>query len=179
MLWCTSPALRRRENRIRGHHAYLHQLRHDHRQLLSALTYLGQWWLLVVVTAAAGTYLVLRGRRGDAVIVGCGAAAVLVAVLLGKLLLVRSNTNDRFGLTLSGFPSGHTADATALVGLCVLLIPRRARVWVALPSAALLGAAVGWSRIEIGAHTLAEVVGGWLLGLIVLCLAGARRVRSA
>src|SRR6185437_4887194 len=143
------------------------------RPLVEALTFLGQWWLLVVVSGALVGYLALRGRRRRAAIPAFGAGAVLAVVLLGKLLLVRSNSNVRFGITLGGFPSGHTADATVLVGLCLLSFQPRSRMRLVLLGAALLGAAVGWSRVHIGAHAVAEVIGGWLLGLVVLCLCGA------
>jgi membrane-associated phospholipid phosphatase len=177
-VWCASSALRRREDRHRAIDAESYFRHPDHSHLVRALTLFGQWWLLVGVTAVVVSYLAVRRRPRSAVVAGVAAATVLGCVLLGKLLLVRSNTNDRWGLTLSGFPSGHTADATVLAGLLVLLIPLRARPVPTLLAAAVLGAAVGWSRITIGAHTTAEVVGGWLLGMLVVVGATAQRVRG-
>lgn len=182
VLWCTHPGWRRSENHHRVLRAISHVRYPRHGELVRVLTLLGQWWLLVVVIGATAAYLAFRRRsRHDAALVTVAGAAVLVVVLLGKLLLVRTNVNHELGLSLTGFPSGHTADSTALGGLLVLFVPVRARplpTALALIVGAALGAAVGWSRIYTGAHTIAEVVGGWLLGMTVILLAAAARIRG-
>jgi undecaprenyl-diphosphatase len=182
VLWCIHPRWRVRENHDRVLRAISHYRHPRHGELVRLLTLLGQWWLLVVVIALFASYLEFgRRARRDARRITVAGATVLVLVLVGKLFLVRTNVNHELGLSLTGFPSGHTADSTALVGLIVLYLPARARplpAAVAVVLGAALGAAVGWSRLYTGAHTVAEVIGGWLLGVTVILLAAAARIRD-
>jgi membrane-associated phospholipid phosphatase len=65
----------------------------------------------------------------------------------------------------TSFPSAHAANSAALALMAALLWPRlRKGVW-ALP---LL---VGWSRVYLGKHYPADVLGGWLVGLCIGWLA--------
>ena len=77
--------------------------------------------------------------------------------------------------TSGSFPSGHTLNSTALalVLLALLLrsLPPRGRsarrrvlAWVACLGMALYVAAMGCSRLYLGAHWFTDVVAGWLLG---------------
>jgi membrane-associated phospholipid phosphatase len=82
----------------------------------------------------------------------------------------------------TSFPSGHTMGATALYGAFAALAwihldPRRTRlpltfVLVGLP------AAVGLSRVYLGAHWLSDVVAGSALGLLVLIPLVRRYLRA-
>lgn len=63
------------------------------------------------------------------------------------------------GVAGYSFPSGHVARAGALVGVTMVLVRRR-WVWVAGGVFMLLMAA---SRLYMGAHTLADVVGGLVI----------------
>lgn len=73
--------------------------------------------------------------------------------IIGRVLLTRS------------FPSGHAATAAMLVGVIVLHLSDRGRVWLAAPLLVLAGL-VALSRIVVGAHwpvdVLAGLTGGWL-----------------
>ncbi|MFB7467498.1 phosphatase PAP2 family protein [Streptomyces sp. NPDC056224] len=69
------------------------------------------------------------------------------------------------------FPSGHAM--TALVSCAVLLLallPLVPPAWRPLPWAlavtSVLG--VGYTRVALGVHWVSDVVGGWLLGLVVV-----------
>jgi membrane-associated phospholipid phosphatase len=74
------------------------------------------------------------------------------------------------------FPSGHTLAATLLYGgmVCVMwnLIEAKSRRLKALAGAFVLVALVGLSRVQLGAHYLSDVLGGftfgvaWLLGCL-------------
>lgn len=89
-----------------------------------------------------------------------------------------------------GFPSGHAMAATLLYGAlavlaCGALDGRRARMGVVLAACALVGL-VGWSRLQLGAHFLSDVLGAIAAGLawLGLCFAvvavlrwGWRRMR--
>jgi glycosyltransferase 2 family protein len=61
-----------------------------------------------------------------------------------------------------GYPSGHSAVAAATAVMIMAALPARWR-----PLAAVLALLVGVSRIVVGVHFPADVVGGWALGTLV------------
>lgn len=62
----------------------------------------------------------------------------------------------------SGFPSGHTTLAAAVYGGAAMDAARNRRRWLAVAGALTL--VVGFSRVFLAVHFLADVVGGVLLG---------------
>jgi len=56
------------------------------------------------------------------------------------------------------FPSNHAANTAAAAAFFQVLYPQSG--WIAWP----LVAAIGISRVYIGAHYLTDVIGGWMLG---------------
>lgn len=131
------------------------------------------------------TSLLLVARREIRPAAFCAAVTVLVPSLWGLMhwLLRAPRPSDGFVVVDSnGFPSGHTANATAAGLAAVLLLwPRlrpAGRVIVGVLAAA-LAAFVGATRVALLAHWPADVVGGWLLALAVVPLVarvGVRRV---
>ena len=73
------------------------------------------------------------------------------------------------GKTEPAFPSGHTADATAVVLTSAYLLVREGMLppTVALPVAVLIALVTGLSRVALGWHWGTDVVGGWLTGIAV------------
>lgn len=65
------------------------------------------------------------------------------------------------------FPSGHTADATAVLATGAYLVVRERMVPanVAVPIAVVLAASTGASRVVLGWHWSSDVIGGWVTGL--------------
>ena len=144
-----------------------------------AVTQLGSTAVLVAVTVIAAMLLARLGRRGD--------AAFLVAVLAGAealtwgLKVVFQRERPSFAdpvATASSFsyPSGHALVSLAVYGglahvLLGSLPSARARRagWMA---AALIVAAVGFSRLYLGVHYLSDVLAGysfafaWLVVLV-------------
>ncbi|MFI5101039.1 MAG: phosphatase PAP2 family protein, partial [Actinomycetes bacterium] len=75
-----------------------------------------------------------------------------------------------------GFPSGHTATATvvagtALVLLCASVSPT-VRRW-AVAGVVVYAAAIGLSRLYLQLHWFSDVLAGWLIGTLIVCVGGA------
>ena len=69
----------------------------------------------------------------------------------------------------SSFPSSHSYASFVALGylayLCLM-----AGLWVVAIPLVLLAAVIGISRVHLGAHYPSDVIGGWLLGVILLTL---------
>ncbi|GGI03353.1 glycerophosphodiester phosphodiesterase family protein [Egicoccus halophilus] len=122
-----------------------------------------------------------------------------LGVRLGVMLLVTASLNsigklvpttprpafldpalERVPESTFGVPSGHAQNAAAVWGLLAVLL-RHPIARVALVG---LIAAIGWSRIHLGAHFLEDVLSGWatgavLVGLFVLLEPRVRRWAAA
>lgn len=75
------------------------------------------------------------------------------------------------GKTEAAFPSGHTADATAVVLTSAYILVHQGILAapVAVGIAALLALSTGISRVALGWHWSTDVLGGWLAGIAVGC----------
>jgi undecaprenyl-diphosphatase len=113
----------------------------------------GAWWAIVLLAAC----LVDEGE-----------------VRLLKTIAHRMRPDVMFG-SASAFPSGHTAFAALLGTVLLLLLPALA-TRVAVP---LLVAGMAWSRTELHAHWLTDVVAGAALGAATAVLVVALAVRVA
>jgi membrane-associated phospholipid phosphatase len=97
---------------------------------------------------------------------GFGALAALGAPreLLALVLAMAAGLVVSLLITLVWKLSGHTGAAAGTVAVLALIFGPQV-----LPLA-LLAAAVGWARVELGVHTPAQVVGGGLIGAAVATL---------
>ena len=116
------------------------------------------------------------GRRSLAVVCVAGPALAAAVELLAKPIVgrVRPGTGALTGEGGFGFPSGHSAGATALAAAVILVAWRlcesrrlRDEITVGAVAYAFL---VGVSRLVVGAHFALDVVGGWLLGIASVLL---------
>lgn len=116
---------------------------------------------------------VLRHRRGSArrIIVPMAAASLGAIVAHHAVKVVyrrrRPEIAIRRGKYEPAFPSGHTADATAVLATGAYLLVREGLVpaRVAIPVATILAAGTGVSRVVLGWHWSSDVIGGWITGL--------------
>lgn len=130
-------------------------------------------YLFVGLAATVG--LAARGQRRAA---GCCALVTVAIPLLWGLahwLLHRPRPADGF-VTVdgNGFPSGHTSNATAAALLVILLLwPRQTRIGRTITVLLAVGfaSAIGLTRLMLVAHWPADVLGGWLLALVVVPIA--------
>jgi undecaprenyl-diphosphatase len=116
---------------------------------------------------------ILRRRGGPArrILVPMASASLGAIVAHHAVKVVyrrrRPELALRRGKVEPAFPSGHTADATAVLATGAYLLVREGVVSprVAIPLASTLALGTGISRVVLGWHWGSDVVGGWLTGL--------------
>ena len=151
-----------------------------------AVTSLGGWIAAMVMMAGLLLFLLVRGRRVDALVVLLSGVPLLFGLLLKELV-----GRARPDLWLTGpepsglsFPSGHATFAIVFGGILIVVIgeavspaPARRAIQLFL---ILLILAIGASRVYLGVHWPSDVVGGYLFGgAALLGLVYLRNVMSA
>jgi membrane-associated phospholipid phosphatase len=125
-------------------------------------------------TIGAVVALAILRRRGGPVrrILVPMASASLGAIVAHHAVKVvyrrrRPEIALRRGKYEPAFPSGHTADATAVLATGAYLLVRERMLprEVAIPLAVALAAGTGASRVVLGWHWSSDVIGGWITGL--------------
>ncbi len=141
-------------------------------------TVLHPWVLRVVAAAVALGLLVVRRRRVGlwALTAALGSGLIDMGVK-SAVARARPHLPDPVSHAPGySFPSGHALGSLVclvVVAAC-LSAPASAPLRRVLWSLAGLGvAAVGFSRVELGAHYPSDVVAGWLLGAAWLAASGA------
>jgi glycosyltransferase 2 family protein len=137
--------------------------------LFFTITQLGSAWTLYAVTLL----MLWKHRYRLALrLFLAGALASGTCELLKQLIgrprpdIIVGSLNLRDSVVIGkGFPSGHTALATALALMLWPVVPRQWRwvlvVWVAM---------VGVSRVYLGVHAPLDIVGGIAVGLLIVSL---------
>lgn len=148
------------------------------------VTSIGDPITLTVFVVVVAVWLAFRRHRRTALWL---VLVTLLASIVGrstKLLVGRSRPDLDTALlepTSQSFPSGHAFNTTVVLGAVAvaLVISATSRRALAVPVAAIVAAsvalAVGLSRPVLGVHFVADVVAGWLLGVVWLVLVRPRR----
>ncbi len=126
--------------------------------------------LAVVLTVALA---VVRRSWTPVLLMSIAATGSVLLTVLGKDLVGRARPPAALAVppleSSPSFPSGHTLNATVLIGmLAYLALLGTARAWLrwaVVVSAVLFVLAMGLSRVYLGHHWLTDVVAGWLVGV--------------
>jgi undecaprenyl-diphosphatase len=127
-----------------------------------------------------------RGGRWRRILVPMASASLGAIVAHHTVKLVyrrrRPEIAVRRGKLEPAFPSGHTADATAVLATGTYLLVRECVLppQLAVPVALALAVSTGASRVVLGWHWSSDVVGGWVTGLGVAaeCALAYERLRK-
>ena len=144
---------------------------------------LGSTLVLTAVTVAATAFVLVRGRRADAVMMSAGALTGLGLMIGLKHFFGRQRPPDATKLVAIdtfSFPSGHAMMSAVVYGLAAFaLVP--ASAWLRAHRGALwlvpvLVAVIGATRVYLGVHWATDVIAGWMLGAlwVLVCVLAAR-----
>jgi len=138
------------------------------------ITALGGFTVLTLISLLAVALLLVHRRRRQAVVF---AASVIIAELLSAGLKhwagrTRPDLVPHLDLVYSNsFPSGHSMMSPVvyltLAGVLAAGERLRAEKVLIIGGAALLAAVIGVSRVYLGVHWPTDVLGGWILGLVI------------
>ncbi len=138
-------------------------------RVMAAVTRLGAAVTLVILVAVLAGYCLYRRERRLALVLAANAAAELLVNAVLKHIVARPRPTlfDEIERPLSySFPSGHSMASMAIYGTIAAILVVRRPWWrpVAIPTAALLVLAIGFSRVYLGVHWATDVLAGFVAG---------------
>ncbi len=167
-------------------------------EVVKAITFMGNTKTIVVICVLLLLVPLVKGKAGLQVTKKIGVPIAIVAIVGSainktiKHLMLRPRPDVSLHLIEQGgwsFPSGHSISSLLMYGLLAWLILRNVRCDGAGKSGAfanikqsssrlfaniavilltLLWICVGISRIYLGVHYPTDVIGGWMLGMVVM-----------
>jgi membrane-associated phospholipid phosphatase len=145
---------------------------------LRLVTQLGSSAAVVAVTALGVAALAWLGRRRDATLLVLTLVSSQAITWSLKALFQRERPSFDDPLATAAwfsYPSGHALTSIAVYGALALILASSVKSQRAhagcLIGAAVLVAAIGFSRVYLGVHYLSDVVAGYCAGLACLVLA--------
>jgi membrane-associated phospholipid phosphatase len=149
-------------------------------EAVRVVTWLGSSVVVVPLAAALGGWLLLRRRDWrPLVMLGCALGGAIGTYAVVKWIVGRPRPAMSTWLghfTGSSFPSGHATQVAACFAMAALVLStgasprRRVVVWGV---AAAVTVVVGLSRLYLGAHWLSDVLAGWAVGALWVCVVAA------
>jgi len=140
---------------------------------MTAASFIGSNLFLLPMVGVVMFLAIRRNKRAAAIILGIDAVVAIGLDNLLKIIFQRDRPTilDKIAVpTGYSFPSGHSMSAMGIWGVVaaviVFLYPQTKRYVIA--AIVLLIAAIGFSRIYLGAHWPFDVVGGFLGGIPLL-----------
>ena len=147
-------------------------------EAMRAVTQLGSQWVVIGISALLLAGLLYAGRRRAAwlaLVTISGAEFWLWAL---KTLFHRARPAPFFDTPLPtsySFPSGHALLSACLYGLIAELAASRLHGWArwaAVSAITALILVIGCSRVYLGVHYPTDVIGGYLVAVLWLTVAG-------
>ncbi|WP_114165418.1 phosphatase PAP2 family protein [Exiguobacterium sp. TNDT2] len=141
------------------------------------VTELGSVKVLIGLSFIGMLYFLWRGDRFEAY----RLPSVVITTLLVTQGLKLSFGVDRPSIdaaldaTTYSFPSGHASGSLALYGLIAIWVYRRFGSVTGLILLVMLTLGVSFSRVILNVHYFSDVIGGWIVALIIM--AGSEIVR--
>ncbi len=135
------------------------------RWLFLAVTQLGSAGAVAIVTL--GSFLIGYRQLAWRLLLSGVSAYLLVIVAKGLInrprpyALLSSIHERELSVHGLGFPSGHTAVATAMALTLAFHLPKQ---WRWIPAVWIAG--VGLSRVYLGVHAPLDIIGGFAIGLV-------------
>jgi membrane protein DedA with SNARE-associated domain/membrane-associated phospholipid phosphatase len=136
-------------------------------EVAKVVTLLGALPTVLALVGVTAIVLATRRRWSELIILVVGLWLTYIAVHAAKAGIDRPRPEDPLvDTSLSAYPSGHAAYATAWIAVAVVLTRRLGLVtsgtlvFVAIA----IAAAVGLSRIYLRVHYWSDVAGGWGIG---------------
>jgi undecaprenyl-diphosphatase len=139
------------------------------------LTELGSPLEIIFLTAASVITLLLLARRLQAVFLLVVVLSAWVSNDILKLLLARPRPAGETLTIATGysFPSGHAMISIAFYGFLAYLFYTQGGIRGKFAAAimGLLILLIGISRVYLNVHYPSDILGGWILGLVILLMA--------
>jgi len=143
--------------------------------IMVGISSIGEWFIYLPIGLLFLIIPKSRLKIGVPVTLAVCASAALNIVLKHIFAVERPDINRLITETGYGFPSGHAMNGTVFIGLCVCLfigyIYKRPLKIAVVSISTIFMLLMGLSRIYLGVHTLTDILGGYLAGLIVLIIA--------
>jgi undecaprenyl-diphosphatase len=140
------------------------------------LTQLGSLAVVAPLALVSTVYLAARRRAVEAGTLAVATILTVISVHVAKAATDRPRPSGSLVQTDgSSFPSGHAAYAIALVAIAVALsraLPRVVHKAAVVTVAIVAAAAIGLSRVYLGAHYLSDVSAGWGLAAALFAVCG-------
>jgi membrane protein DedA with SNARE-associated domain/membrane-associated phospholipid phosphatase len=143
-----------------------------------AVTTLGTTEVVLPLAVIAAVWLAVHRHWAEVAVLAIGLLVIYVGVEVTKDALDRPRPEGALvGFSGSSYPSGHAAHSVLYTWLAltatVRLRPGRAGGSALIVLGLALTAAIGLSRVYLGAHYLSDVAGGWALGVAIFALCAA------
>jgi membrane protein DedA with SNARE-associated domain/membrane-associated phospholipid phosphatase len=142
------------------------------------ISWLGALPTVAALVAVTAVWLAVRRRTAEVVVLLAGLGLIYAAVHIAKAAVDRPRpAGPLVETSLSSYPSGHAAYATAWIAVAVLLRRRLGLASAALVAGGIvIAAAVGLSRVYLRAHYWSDVAGGWGIGVGIFGLLTATQL---
>jgi undecaprenyl-diphosphatase len=140
---------------------------------MRGITLLGSMEVLLPLVLIVVTFLLVRGKRYEAIVLSVTMAGGVILNMILKLSFHRARPDPFFDLATPAsyaFPSGHALLALCFYGVMVRILSdslkSREYRWMVWVGAVLLIGLIGLSRIYLGVHHASDVLAGYAAAIV-------------